>query len=326
MARFYFPGILLCLFVAGCGPKKPSDPRYQLLKGDGISVERRELDLQIREKLQQAKIREGGSENLQAKLKAIGQEGLEEVLERELLRKEAKRLELWDEVRKAAKAETTKFQQRYPSKEERKKFFAATGIDEDIFEERVLDRFTLMEIEKKTGLQKPRPAATESPIGPRRNMPGPMANRMVIQQIQLGAKEKKEGEAALPKAEQKRLAGELAKQWKESPGTPWPSVTDASGKTAVYQRREYPVQAAPAFLKAAAAKLKANEFSPVIEEKEGFFILHAVSMADLMQQREADRQKARQAALAAQQAHWDSFIATLKERYHVETVGKIEDL
>lgn len=312
--------------VAGCGPKKPSDPRYQLLKGDGISVERGELDLQIREKLQQAKIREAGAENLQAKLKGIGEQGLEEVLERELLRKEAKRLELWDAVRKAAKAETVKFQQRYSSREDREKFFATTGIDEDIFEERVLDRFVLVEIEKKTGLQKPRAAAVEPGTGPRRTLLGPMANRIVLQQIQLGAKEKKEGEAVLSKAEQKRLAEELLKQWKDSSGAQWPQMKDAAGKAVEYRRREYPVQAVPPALKTAAARLKAGEFSPVLETKEGYFILRAAGMADLMQKREAERQKAKQEAVSAQQAKWASFIAALKERYRVERVGKIEDL
>jgi hypothetical protein len=298
------------LLWAGCGTNNPDDPRYVMAKGDGFTVKKGEVNAVAAVERERAQVREAGKESLSATLQAIQKDAFAQVLENKLLRLEAKSVGVLEEAEKAAEAEVKTFEKRYSSEEARERFYKTTGTTPKLFKERTLDRMILARIQKKAGLQRPRNVSLSRPTPPPRPASDRDSGRLMIQQLFVPAGT---GDS-LAKAQA------LAQEWKASAGKTWPQA-GAEAPASTYQRRQYMPQAAPEPLKAAATKLKAGEFSGVLSKPEGHYVLHAISLEDMMRQRREEQEKARLEREQAQRTKWEAYIASLKEKYHVQVTA-----
>lgn len=309
--RWGIGGLLIVLLVClnACEPTSIEKENPTLAQGDGIKVGRQDVANSTRGQVERAEIR---GENRRVDIES---EGLADLIERQLLRNEAKRLGLMEQIQRSVDAEVTSMLKRYPSAEDRKRFFQLTGVDEAVFRERCVDRFVLSEICRSTGLKKNTPKAAPAIATPvRRNYPNGM---LVVQLIEVPLTDEttpQDREKA-----RKRIA-ELTQAWRNEEDAP-NAMKELQGQFH-FKRGAFSKKNVPEQFKPAVEVLKVGEYSDVIEKGDGLFVFRLVDMGELASRQKERHLMAAKRQLEDQQEKWNAYISELKTRYNVKLVEK----
>lgn len=284
------------------------NPDVFLARGDGFEIKVADVNQAVADELEKGRIQKADAE----KLEEIKQQGLEGLLEKKLLALEAARLGIKAEVEKSSDVKMESFYARYPTQRAKDEFFGRTGTTEKELRERHVELLTRTEVERESGFIKPKPLTSTGRKSFSGRIPDHQGGMVMIERVVVSS----ERNTDIEKEKLKARAEEILRLWKSAKWNPR-SKPGKDGPEIDHKFSIFPQRKPPENIKVPAANLKPGEYSEVIDTDDGFSILHSYSISEILAREQAVKSKAEE-QYVEQMQKWDSYIDSLKARYHVQ--------